>query len=347
MMRRRQRGVALISIMLIVVMATVLAVQMTNDQRLEIQRSANRFDAAQARQYALGGEELARQILRQDFEERPDVDLPGDAWTSPDLQFEFGDGAVELIITDLQGLLNVNQLYSVPRGSNQPEDELPDPNGVGGDADAVITVQRLTRLVAALGIDPVFAARIVDWVDPDDGKGQMGAEDFDYLGLDPPYRTADGPMVDTSELRLLFEMEPAVFEALSPFVAALPDTSTTLNINTAPPAVLASLTDSLSLEAAEALAANRDETGGYETVTQFLVDPALAGSGLAADGLGVQSSFFRVSVRARFLDRFAYLTSIIQRNVTDGSMRVVYRDMSKRIVPVVAVGAESEISADG
>lgn len=361
-MKFRQRGVALISIMLVVALATIMAVQMTNEQRLAIQLSANRFDAVQARQYALGGEELARQILREDFEESPGVDLLTEGWASPDLQFLFDDGAVEIVIEDMQGRFNLNQLYgrttatgnanpnmppSVPDNWNPPGSTDPDPATPGQPDGSVEASLMLNRLLANLGVDTIFATRIQDWVDPDDGKGQLGAEDFDYLALDPPYRSADQPMMDESELRLLLEMEPEMYRLISGYVAAVPDPAAPLNINTAPAPVLASLTDALSIEAAEALVANREEQGGFESVAAFLQDPALAGSGLAPDGLGVQSGFFRVSVRARFLDRFAYLTSIIQRNSTDGSMRVVYRDMSKRILPVVANTETEETPADG
>ncbi len=329
-MRSRERGVALISIMLVVVIATVLAVQMTNEQRLVIQRTANHFDAAQARQYALGGEELARQILRADFEEQPGIDSNADAWANPELQFEFENGAVEVQIEDLQGRLNLNNLYPLPR----------DGGDRGGDA-SVPMLPVLSRMMGLLGVDPVFSERTMDWIDPDDGKGSLGAEDFDYLGLEVPYRAADRPIADVSELRLLLEMTPEAYGVLSPFVAALPASGTTVNVNTAPAPVIAALAETLTLESAEALVAARDQGSVYESVTQFLQDPILAGSGLAPDGLGVQSGFFRVSVRARFLDRFAYLTSIVQRNPTDGSMRVVYRDMSKQILPIAAPGSSN------
>ncbi len=346
-MRRGQQGVALISIMLVVVMATVLAVQMTSEQHLVIQRSANRFDATQARQYAIGGEELARQILREDFEERPGLDLPTDLWASNELQFEFENGSVELLIEDMQGRFNINRLFGESlstggEGAGVRDDA--DPDVGDGGAESLLV---LGRLMTSLGVDAMFTSRIRDWVDPDDGKGQLGAEDFDYLALDPPYRSADQMMYDESELRLLLEMDADTYNALAPFVSAVPDPNATLNINTASAPVLAALTETLTLEAAEGIVASRDQSGGYETVNAFLQDPALAGSGLAPAGLGVQSNFFRVSVRARFLDRFAYLTSIIQRNSTDGSMRVVYRDMSKRILPVVIDDASTSGEGNG
>jgi len=314
-MNGRQRGVALISIMLVVVVATVLAVQMTTEQNLAVSRAATLFDTDQVRQYALGGEELARQILHEDFVAQPGKDQLAEAWASNDLHYEFEEGEVSLTITDLQGRLNIN--------------------GLAGQ-DSGLTRIRLSSLLAHLGVDVAFVDRMADWVDHNAAKSAQGAEDFDYLGLPRPYRTAGGPMADPSELRLLLDMDDATYAAILPYVCALPDPGTTVNVNTAPPRVLQAIAPSLTDEAADALASQRDAVAGYDSVKNFLADPMLAGSGTADSGLGVQSSYFQVSVRARYHGRFAYLTSIVQRDPTDGSMRVIYRDLSKKIYPAVA-----------
>ena len=64
----RQAGVALVSVLLVVAIGTVLAVSMIQEQYASIQISRGYLSRTQANQYALGGEELARQILYADFE---------------------------------------------------------------------------------------------------------------------------------------------------------------------------------------------------------------------------------------------------------------------------------------
>ena len=54
----RQQGVALISVLLVVVIATVLSVSMIRHQNLTIHKARNVYDQAQAAQYALGGEDV-------------------------------------------------------------------------------------------------------------------------------------------------------------------------------------------------------------------------------------------------------------------------------------------------
>ncbi|MCZ6502660.1 MAG: type II secretion system minor pseudopilin GspK [Gammaproteobacteria bacterium] len=312
---RIQRGVALITILLVVVIATVLGVAMVRDQNIMIQRTRNFFNQNQARQYALGGEELSRQMLWEDFDRGENRDYLQEEWAESGLQFEFEEGEVQIQIEDLQGRLNVNSLGKVGPASQQAR-------------------MRFTNLFAELGVDQVYVDRIADWIDADINVRQLGAEDFEYLALEPPYRTSGQMIVDISELRLLLDLDRDTYEALSPYVTALPDAESELNINTASAVVLQSISSRLGIETADVLVTTRDEQQGFESVTEFLQSPDVAGMGISDNGLGVQSAFFEIRVRARFRERFAYLTSIIQRDPLDGSIRVIYRNSSKKIIPI-------------
>ena len=324
-----QQGVALISILLVVVIATVLGVAMVRDQNITIQRTRNFFNQSQAKQYALGGEELARQILWQDFNQGEHRDTLQEGWAQSGLQFEFEEGEVQIQIEDLQGRLNVNGLGDEGPANQQAR-------------------MRFTNLFAELGIDQVYVDHIADWIDADNNVRQLGAEDFEYLALETPYRTSGQVMVDISELRLLLDLDLDTYERLLPYVTALPDTASVLNINTASAIVLQSVSSGLGIETAQVLVDTRDEQQGFESVTEFLQSPHVAGLGISDKGLGVQSGFFEIRVRARFRERFAYLTSIVQRDTVDGRMRVIYRNSSRKISPIVELSdVESDTSAGG
>ncbi|MFT7244226.1 MAG: general secretion pathway protein K [Candidatus Azotimanducaceae bacterium] len=317
---RHQQGVALITILLVVVIATVLGVSMSTDQHFAINRARTFFDQGIVRQYALGGEELARQILHQDFLDAPETDHSGENWAAKDLRFDFEQGEIELLIEDLQSRLNLNSI------------------AVEGDGKR-LAKDRLTRLFEEQGLDAAYVDRVLDWVDQNNGVSALGAEDYDYLGLERPYRAANAPMADLSELRLILEMDTEKFSQILPYVAAIGDANTKININTATPQVLQSIAPGLSLSAAESIVAGRDNDGPFQGVEDFTGDPSLgeaAAKNVNPQGLSVQSSFFQVSIRARFQDRFGYLTSIIQRDPTDGTMRVIYRDQGKKVQPFIA-----------
>ncbi|MFT7256271.1 MAG: general secretion pathway protein K [Candidatus Azotimanducaceae bacterium] len=308
--RASQRGVALISVLLIVVIATILGVSMSREQNFAIIRARMFVEQSRVQQYALGGEELARQILHEDLIETGAKDTLVESWAGGDLRFEFEDGEVSLRIEDLQGRFNLNAL-----GAQE-----------GGNA---VARERLVNLLSMQGIDVMFVDRIIDWVDANQNASPLGAEDFEYMGLAQPYRTSGQLLADVSELRLLLDMPPENIEQLLPLVASLPDPNTSINVNTAPAGVLQALVPDLSLEMAESMAENRLNNEGYDTVQAFLQDEALAGRNVTLQGLDVQSGYFQVTVLARYQERAGYLKSIIQRNAADGSLRVIYRDMMK------------------
>lgn len=314
---RQARGVALITILLVVVIATVLGVSMTSDQHFAISRAQNFQAQSVVRQYALGGEELARQILYQDFIDAPEVDHLNEAWAAEDLRFDFEDGEIELKIIDLQSRINVNSLLTEGQ-------------------KARVAKSRIQSLFSERGADPIFVDRIQDWIDENNGVSGVGAEDFDYLGLDRPYRTANQMMLDITELRLILDMDEETFAQVAPNLNAIPNLTVPVNVNTAPPAVLQAIAPGLDQGAAELIAGNRGNAP-FSTVEDFFADSNQTEASANNDlfGLSVQSSFFQVSVRARYQDRFGYLTSVIQRDATDGTLRVIYRDSSQKIQPFI------------
>ena len=71
-MPRRQRGIAAITAVLVVALATILAVNLAWELNLDIRRTEVLLQHTQARQFALGAEMIAADALRRDFEN--DVD---------------------------------------------------------------------------------------------------------------------------------------------------------------------------------------------------------------------------------------------------------------------------------
>lgn len=308
---RCQTGVALITVMLIVSIASVLAVTMVTRQNLAIHQTMNALDQNQAFQYALGGEEIARQILNADFESEDKIDYLGEDWAGEIEPFEYAEGEVEIRISDLQGLFNLNSL-SVRAQAGQA------------------SKKRFLALLSVLALDQMMLDRITDWIDVDQAPGQLGAEDYEYLVLEPPYRTASTPMVDVSELRLLLDMPEENFQALYPYVCVLPDPNSDINVNTAPGPVLQSLATDLTADKASELIDFRDYDEGFDDVNEFLRQASVTGAGgIDTKGLSTQSQFFQIQIRARYNERTSILTSVVQRDSVTGNMQVISRDLSQ------------------
>ncbi len=284
---RAQRGVALITAVLVVALATAAAAAVASRQLLQVRRTENVLNAEQAYMYALGAEDWARHVLVRDD---PDVDGPEDEWATVLPPIEVRGGRVGGRIEDLQGRLDVNALVR------------------GGEVDAA-ALARFERLLAVLELDASIAQAVLDWLDPDiEPRFPDGAEDDYYLNREPAYRAGNRAMVSTSELRLVRGIEEAAYERLAPHVAALPAPAS-ININTATAPVLRSLAPEISAADAEALRESRP----FETLGDFLGHEALAGRGLPPAGLAVASGYFRLAALAEVGRSRSRLYSLLRR----------------------------------
>ncbi len=306
----RQRGVALITVLLVVALVTVVCAGLIARQQLSIRSSANQLHVRQAWHYALGGEILAKALLRRDLQQgnpRAPVDHLAEAWARPLPPFALDEGGeVRVRISDPSGRFNLNSLVR---------------QGQANEA----AVAQFRRLLRILQIEAPYAERLLDWLDADqEASGAQGAEDNQYLLAQPAYRTANRLLGDPSELRLLLEMSEADYRRLLPFVTALP-ADATLNVNTADARVLASLADGLPLASAQALVEGRGSRG-YADVASFLAK--LPGLTIQSQGLAVGSQYFQVFSEVSLGDRRQLLLSTLQR-ASDGQVYVLARDLGQ------------------
>ena len=268
------RGVALVTALLVVALASVAAVGMATRLQVDMRRSGNLLHGEQAYAYALAAESWAQVILKRDKEDN-DTDSQHDDWATslPPIAVEGGlvDGQVE----DLQGRLNLNNLV---------------------DKSGAVVVPYLDfykRLLENLKLDTTLANALVDWIDVDISETLPGgAEDGAYLLLDPPYRAANRPLVDISELRLVQGYTPGVITALAPHVTVLPE-DTSINVNTATPEILLALDPRLDVADVDSLIAYQEERA-FAKVADFLAENAMAGVPALPFTVSVDSLWFRV-----------------------------------------------------
>lgn len=274
----RNRGVALITVMLIVVLASAAVVAMTSRQQLDIRRTENTLHQGQALMYLLGVEQWVKHILSQDRKDN-ETDHLGEAWATRVPPMPVEGGSLEGYVEDLQGRFNLNNLAQ------------------GGDAGK-LAHEQFRRLLITLDLNEGLANTIQDWIDTDlETRFPDGAEDTYYLGLDPAYRTANRLMVSPSELLLLREVTLEDYQTLLPHVSALP-TVTPININSATPEVLTSITEGLSLVQMQSIADARDKDP-FEDVDELLSNTLFAGKEIPDTLLSVSSNYFILRGEAR------------------------------------------------
>lgn len=301
-LKYQERGVALITVMLILALATILAVSMSSRQQLDIHRSANIFNFEQAYQYVLGGESWAKQILKRDFDDNK-IDSFEDDWATvlPPLPIEGGQMSGQ--IEDLQARFNLNNLVKDGK-----------PNK--------LYVERFKRLLRNIELNEDMAAMIVDWVDSNEQTGFAGAEDNEYLNLSPAYRTGNQPMDDVSELLLIKGVDFDSYEKLRPFVCVL-KSETEINVNTASAEVLSSIVKDITLEDAKSLVEERNKEA-HKKVEDFFEHPILKSTKVKKEGLGVSSQYFQLNSTAQIERISLEYTTILQRE-TDGTIMILKR----------------------
>jgi general secretion pathway protein K len=288
-----QQGVALITALLVVALATIAAVAMTTRQQIDIYRTANIINGEQAYLYALGGESWVKRILLRDNNA---TDSLQDEWAIPLPPLDIPGGAIQGYVEDLQGRFNLNNL--VKDGKASTED--------------IIFFERLLRI---LELSPELAQGVVDWIDSDmEAQQPDGAEDNAYLGKTPAYRTSNTLFSSPTELRLLagFNNSYQEYQKLLPYISTLP-IRTPININTAPLPILMALVDGLNEMDISTLIAEREKKI-FESPNDFIVHDALAGLTIDKNlNISVSSAYFLFKAQVNIDKGRALLNSTLHR----------------------------------
>jgi len=290
MKRLRNRGAAVILAMLVAALAATVAMAIAAGQQRWFADVAARRDQVQAQSLALAGVQWTRQILNDDAR-RGAIDFPGEPWAYPLPPTPLENGTIEGRIVDAQGLLNVNNLVLATTRQEQE-------------------TARFAALFARLRIPAATVDALGDFVDADGRERPGGAEDAWYA-RQGGYLPANAPLTRTGELAAVRGFDEATLPRVLPYVAALP-ADTKLNVNTAPPAVLAAAVQGLYDAAADALAAERVRRP-FTTIADFrsrLPEGTVLGN---ENGYTVESNWFLVTVRARQGAAVAQARALVHR----------------------------------
>ena len=300
---RRERGVAVITAILIVAVAASAAAMMLSQQSAMIDQALMVSSRAQADLYAQAGVDWARGVLAEDARRTRDVDTLAEGWAQPIAALPVDRALVAGSIADEQGRFNLNNVMN----GNQPS--APD-------------IRMLREILGHVGLAPDLAEAIVDWIDADpDLAGSGGAEDAFYLGLQRPYRAANRPMVQLEELYRVRGFDAAAVAKLRPWVTALPIRTAT-NVNTAGDVVIAALLGVGRDKAAGLVAERRAKP--FQQKADFTARVASLGAADAIPDYGVSSMHFLVHVRVA-QDDVQLATEALVRRVDGGATDIIWR----------------------
>ena len=242
--RKNDRGIALLAVILGIALMTLVVVDFATSSEFGFMSAANQANELRSYYLARSGVSIGLAILAADARNKalglaPNVETLSDPWAAPYPPTSVGGGQVSLSIVDEDRKLDLNSMITYP------------PNGTATpNQGAMLRVQRLFGL---LGLDPDLVNAIVEWIAPAGldipGVSSIGSE-F-YMGLKPPYQPRNGPMPTIGDLMLVRGFNQEIFNRLQPFVtvfasSGLGPNGPPVNVNTAPPEVLASLEPELS-----------------------------------------------------------------------------------------------------
>lgn len=224
---RRQRGIAVVTAILIAALVASLAFALSARQRQWLNLVSNRADLAAARSLARSGIDLACLTLRDDMRGNQ-VDHLYEAWTVPIPPVNVGDGEVGGRIVELQGRFNLFNLQS-------------------GGRISVAGVAALRRLLPTRGLPANWADALA---------AAMAGREAAWLQQAPTSAGKSLVVANLAELADIAGIGAESIAPLEPLVTVLPE-ATSINVNFAPPEVLMAVTPGLSLREAERLTIRR------------------------------------------------------------------------------------------
>ncbi len=237
---RSQHGVALLTVLLLVVSITVVAGSMLASQKIAIRRSSLLLNQDKLLQAIDAGEQLAMTVIRADNKLNA-TDSMQDIWAQPLPPFDLGNYSISAELRDEAARFNINNLYY---------------NGAV-DSEALAVFQRLLK---QLNLAPEIAIAVLDWQDSDNEVYKDGGDEQTVYGRSSSLSNSslpNQPFVTIKQLAEVRGVNAEVLASLRPFITAVPY-YLPINVNTASPVLLASLVDGATSEQLQALTDKRD-----------------------------------------------------------------------------------------
>jgi general secretion pathway protein K len=318
----RQRGVAVITALLLTTLAVTIVASLFWQQQVQVRSMENQRLHLQTEWILRGALDWARLILRQDGADSGNVTALSGVWATPlaetrlddyiereRVNNEKYDATLSGQITDAQGRFNLTNLANARQIDPAQE-------------------QVFGRLLQNLQLDSSLAQTVAEAVartqqaapaPPNtNGQGSATPTPTTVTSKDPGGAAEPMPMMRVEDLLAVSGFTQEAIERLRDYVIVLP-AATQLNVNTAPPELLAALSDNMSVSEAQAMASTR-----LRTYYRNLGDFQLLMNGhtltLATSQLDVKSNYFLVLSRVR-LDRAALDTQALVQRVPAMGMK--------------------------
>ena len=182
----KQQGIALITILVMVALATILAATIAKRQANTAENTAYLMRQNQSLLYAKSAEAFFSELLVDDAKNAGDIDHLQENWAKPMPAFPVEDGFVSGTLQDESGKFNLNSLVN---------------NDGAANPQAKVWFE---KLLIRVGLPEKLSEAVIDWQDADDETiGAMGAESNYYQGLPQGYLPSNSKFHSVEELKLV------------------------------------------------------------------------------------------------------------------------------------------------
>ena len=310
----RERGAALLAVLLLVSVIGAVSATVLGKMRLQTALALNSQAAAQARAFALGLESIVTLTIDDlTAGNRNRTTLAG-GWNGATRRYPLpaGRGLAQVRVRDGGNCFNIN---SVAQG-----------DAVLGLTARPQGIEQFAALMQVLGVPQGDAARVAagaaDWVDGDSEPVWNGAEDQAYAAGPAPYRTGNTLFAEVSELRTVAGVTPELYARLRPYLCALPVAQMSpINVNTLLPdqAPLIAMLDPqrIGVDRARRIIVERP-MAGWESDSAFWNQPALKDSpppGEVQSQPEVRTVWFAVEMEVAIEDAELVETALVDARV--------------------------------
>ena len=312
---KQQQGIALITILVMVALATILAATIAKRQANTAENTAYLMRQNQSLLYAKSAEAFFSELLVDDAENAGDIDHLQENWAKPMPAFPVEDGFVSGTLQDESGKFNLNSLVNAD-GTANPQAKV-----------------WFEKLLVRVGLPEKLSEAVIDWQDTDDETiGAMGAEASYYQGLPQGYLAPNSKFHSVEELKQVRGFEGQKYRQIADYVSAAPTSDSNVNVNTASAMLLASLDPKLDVNTVQQVLQQRQANLEYfsnindlwviEPFTQVNTDVRNE----VNDLLSVQSSYFKAKIEVLLSERKRQFSSDLVRK--DKTVYVAYRSMA-------------------
>lgn len=306
----RERGVAIISVLLTVALATIIVSGLFLREHITVRSVENRVDLTQARWIERAAIDWSKVILAADGKGKK-LDHLGEPWAIPVLDTRLDEtvtagakiddearaATLSGQMIDAQSMLNLNNLIIKSQET--------------GISVSQASLESFQKLLSILDLPEAVASAVASRL---------------LAAAEPPANSDETagvlPMLRVNDLLSVRGVTPEMVQALEQFVIFIPSTQPTkLNVNTASAEVLAAVIEDLDLSAAQQLVTQRERQTFFLDMADF---NKRVGKNVQAGLVDLQTSYFLVRGLIRF-GRVESFTETLLHRQSQSNVRVIWQ----------------------